>query len=386
MRAICAALGSLLLLSCGGSDTKTAAAPSPVTPTPTYTVSGTVRDDAGAPLADARVAGGALYSKTGPVFVTQSDAAGQYRGSLPGGTYYQLSVNKPGFETFSLNELSVSGDTIVDVTLRPGVSVLGKVRELGVDVLDDVKVEVVSGPNAGRSTLTGHPIAGQYFLDHLLPGELRMRASKEGYEPVEQVVDATVNTTLDFTLKWAYGSCLRSVLPVFFDGYPSAGGSETVSVDVNAGRSWTAVPDAPWIERVSPAAQTGPGRVAFRVLPHPVGATEPRKGAMMIRCSSSEGQNVWILQKPDCQVRLQAFADSPATFTAAGGVGHLRVQTGTPGCHWTARSQSDWISTVGVNDWKGDLEVSFVVRENPTGVGRTGQIVVGETVWQVNQR
>jgi hypothetical protein len=388
MRTLCAALGSALLLSCGGGETKPPTAPSP-TPTPaaTYTVSGTVRDDAGVPLVDASVAGGALYSKTGPIFVTQTDAAGQYRGNLPRGTY-QLSVNKPGFEAFSLNDVPVSGDTVVDVTLHPGVYVIGKVRELGVDVLDDVKVEVVSGPNAGRSTLTGHPIAGQYFLDHLTPGELRLRASKEGYEPVEQVVNAAANTNLDFTLRWAYGSCLRSVVPVFFDAYPSAGGTETVSVDASAGRSWTAVPDAAWIELASPAPQTGPGRIAFRVLPHPVGAIEARKGAVMIRCSSSEGQNVWISQKPDCQVRLEAAADSPETFSATGGIGHLWVQTGTPRCHWNARSQADWMYTVGVSDWSGNLDVpfQFVVEENPTGVARTGLIVVGETPWHVTQR
>jgi hypothetical protein len=106
----------------------------------------------------------------------------------------------------------------------------------------------------------------------------------------------------------------------------------------------------------------------------------------MIRCSSSGGQNVWISQNPDCQVRLQAAPDSPETFSAAGGVGHLWVQTGTPGCHWNARSQADWMHIVGVNDWRGNLEVRFVVKENPTRVGRTGLIVVGETSWQVTQR
>jgi hypothetical protein len=397
-RAICAAFVSLLLLSCGGRETTTATAPSAVAPTPTpaavtpttttpaatYTVSGTVRDDRGTPLGGAAVAGGVPYSKFGPAFSTQTDPAGQYRGKLPKGTY-ALSVSKPGFEVFWRDGITVSGDTVVDVTLHPGVYVAGGVRELGVDSLDDVKVEVVSGPNAGRSTLTGHPRAGQYFLDHLLPGEFRMRASKEGYESVEQVVNATANTTLDFTLRWAYGSCLRSVMPVFFDAYPSAGGSEYVSVDANAGRSWTAAPDAPWIEHVSPAAQTGSGRVAFRVLPQPVGATEARKGAVMIRCSSLGGQNVWISQNPDCHIHLEAAADSPATFGAAGGVGHLTV-TSTPWCHWTARSQVDWMSIVGINDWRGDLDIYFVVKENPSGVPRTGLIVVGEATWRVTQQ
>jgi hypothetical protein len=107
---------------------------------------------------------------------------------------------------------------------------------------------------------------------------------------------------------------------------------------------------------------------------------------VMIRCSSSEGQNVWISQNPDCQVRLDAAADSPETFSAAGGVGHLGVQTGTPGCHWNARSHADWMNIVGVSDWRGNLDVHFVVKANPTGVTRTGLIVVGETIWQVTQR
>lgn len=106
----------------------------------------------------------------------------------------------------------------------------------------------------------------------------------------------------------------------------------------------------------------------------------------MIRCSSSGGQNVWISQNPDCQVRLQPAPDSPETFSAEGGVGHLWVQTGTPGCHWKARSQADWMYVVGVSDWYGNLEVHFVVKENPARAARTGLIVVGETTWQVTQR
>jgi hypothetical protein len=97
------------------------------------------------------------------------------------------------------------------------------------------------------------------------------------------------------------------------------------------------------------------------------------------------GQNVWISQNPDCHIHLEAAADSPATFGAAGGVGHLTV-TSTPWCHWTARSQVDWMSIVGINDWRGDLDIYFVVKENPSGVPRTGLIVIGEATWRVTQQ
>ena len=188
-------------------------------------------------------------------------------------------------------------------------------------------------------------------------------------------------------LKWSYGTCLQSVAPVLFDSYPSAGGTGTVTVSASAGRHWTAVPDSPWIEVPSPA-QVGSAQVIFRVLPHPGGATLPRRGAVQIRCSESEGQNVWVSQNPGCQVRLESAADSPAVFGAGGGTGHLLLSVGTPTCRWQFTSQTDWIRTVGITSWNGDLSsgVHFVVASNPTGRERTGTIVVGDTPWQVTQQ
>ena len=126
----------------------------------------------------------------------------------------------------------------------------------------------------------------------------------------------------------------------------------------------------------------------FRVLPYAAGTgTEPRTGAVMIRCSASEGQNVWVTQNPDCQAALTANPDTPSVFPASGGVGHLTIRTGVPGCRWRADSAADWIRAVGVNSWRGDYDrVSFVVEENRTGVTRTGAFIVGERVWTVRQR
>lgn len=384
LRACSPLLLSVVLLSCGG-EPKTPAAPSPALPTVTYTVSGMVRDALGTPLEAARVSMAIPLSKTGPSFSTETDATGRYRGNLAAGSHYTLYAQRPGFENFYRTDVSISADTLLDdVTLRPGVQVSGKVSEAGVGPLDDATIEVVSGPNAGRSTLTGHPISGQYVLDHLSPGEFKLRASKSGYETVEQTVQATTNTNLNFSMKWSYGTCLQSVAPVSFAPYPSAGGTESAMVDANAGRSWTATSDAPWIQLLSSATRTGSGQVTFRVQPHAVGDKEPRKGAVMIRCMASEGQNIWITQSPDCQVRLDSA--SPAVFGGAGGTGQVSVRTGTTGCHWEATSQTDWMYIVGVRSGRGDSYVQFVVNANPTRQERTGLIVVGETTWEVRQR
>jgi len=238
------------------------------------------------------------------------------------------------------------------------------------------------------TTDTGPPgVTGAYSL-HVLPGDYRIRVSKDGYETVERTVSALADVgSVDFTLKWAYGNCLQSVTPVLFDGYASAGGDESVAVNVHDDKLWAATPDQPWMEVTSPSPQRGSSRVSVRILPHPAGATEPRSGAIMIRCSALEGQNVWVTQHPDCQARLTPHADTPAVFPPSGGVGRLRITTGVAGCRWKSSSTVDWIHSVGVSSWSGSFDsVSFVVKENTTGVTRTGSFIAGEQVWTVTQR
>lgn len=375
------------LISCG-SETGT---PSPVAPTPvpvtdSYNVAGTVRDQAGNPVEGASVFVGWLFSKTGPRVVATTNAAGRFAGTLPAGSY-DYRASRPGFEDLSGRGVVVAADTTLDLNLRPGIILSGNVIEAGVGRLDGAKVEVIDGPNAGRSMLTGGPGSMSYSFVYLLPGEFTVRVSKEGYEPVEQRVSAAVNTNADFSMKWAYGSCLRSVTPVVFPAFASSGGDGVATVEVQDGRSWTAVADNPWIEITAPSARTGTGTVAFKILPQPAGATATRKGAVMVRCGTSAGQNIWVEQTPDCQVRLQRTGETPETFTAAGGVGMLRAEVGVPNCIWTFSSMSDWIHTAGISSWPGNppADLAFVVRPNTTGASRTGQLKVGETLWQVTQ-
>ena len=56
-------------------------------------------------------------------------------------------------------------------------------EERGLQPLAAVRIEITSGPNSGRSTLTGPD--GAYELAGLAPGSLDLRASKAGYLPTE---------------------------------------------------------------------------------------------------------------------------------------------------------------------------------------------------------
>ena len=390
MRLFSITLAAALLLSCADDRTPSAPTPVPIVTTPpTSLLSGIIRDDDGRPLSGVQVVAGQLYSKTGPAFSTTTDGNGRYSGRLPNGSH-GVYLTKPGYRPLNRDGVVISGDTIFDATLRPGVIISGSVTEPGADMVDGVTIEIISGPNAGQKTesrLT--PIRGRYSFDYLLPGEMRFRASKPGYDTIEQSVTATIDTTVNFSMRMAYGACLRSVGPLFLDAYRAAGGVETITVNANDGRQWTATSDAPWLQVASPATRSGSGAVSVQVAPHPIGAVDTRRGVVMIRCSASEAQAVTFVQKPDCQVRVTPTAGTPSTFSETGGTGGLTMEVGVPGCRWEAHSQVDWMHTVGVNSWAGQppfRELNFVVRPNETGQPRSGQLLVGETPWTVNQR
>ncbi len=261
----------------------------------------------------------------------------------------------------------------------------GKVTESGVGPLGGVKVEITSGPNVGRNATTDTSV-GQFWIDNLVPGELAFRASKYRYDSVERTVGVNLSTNLDFTMKWSYGTCLTSVPQVLFDLYKSAGGTETIAVGATPGRLWSATPDSPWIDVISPTPRVGSGPLTFRVRQYAEDATEPRRGTILVRCSESEGQNVWIDQVPNCRVSLEPTASTLATFPATGGGGSLVVHTLQPSCHWFYRSQVDWIITTGVPEGRGDVSVGFIVKPNSSGIARAGKLVVGETEWDVKQQ
>lgn len=411
MTSRCAAVLALVLIaSCGGSDERTLTAPSerpavqpapeppppapapPPEPSPQpapppaaeeYSLSGTLRDPSGLPVPGASVT--AVASKTYSRSAT-SDQAGMYRLRARRGTY-SLWVTKPGYRTIEHQSFSLASDLVVDITLSPGVRLGGIVSEAGVGPLSGVTVEILSGPSSARPATSGPPgVTGAFTFGYVLPGTYRLRASKEAYEPAEISVDAQIGTHVTFALKWAYANCLQSVTPTTFSSYSSQGGTETVGVAASPGAEWRIASFFPWLEVTSPATHVGSSVLQFRVLPYPPGATEPRLGALEIRCPGGGGQNIWVTQNPDCRVRLELAAVSPAVVPAEGGSVRLHVRPAVAGCGWHSRSETRWIRPVGPTTSRGDADVAFVVDSNPTQRERTGIVVVGETRWTVTQR
>jgi hypothetical protein len=372
----------LIVLAACGSDAPPMST-TPVSPAPTniYTLSGTVRDQMGVPVGSASVFVGIDPRRAGFGSAT-TDPNGRY---LVTGLYagtQSVSVSKPGFVRVA-EMMEITPGAVRDFTMRPGVIISGRTLEAAVGPLNGVTITVTSGPDAGVRTTTA--VLGGFSLPPVLPGDFTIRASKEGYDSVDRAVHATADVYLDdMTLKRAYGACLTSVAPVLLDRVPAAGVTASAVVQAQAGRAWTAKPDVPWMNIVSNASARGSAALQFEVQPNPLGALQARSGAIQIRCSDTEGQNISVTQMVDCRTTAEPDAQTPRVFAANGGIGRLVVRFGVPGCQSRDYSEVDWIFLAGVSSYLSG-EVNFGVRPNMTGAERSGAIVVGETRWLVKQ-
>lgn len=353
-------------------------APSAPAPPAGFTVTGTVRaTTTGEPLSGVsvyQVPGG----KGSPSTLT--DAAGHYRISLTMSD--KLRAQKSGYVPVDTATAVTAGGTY-DFELRPGVRIGGRTEERGVGALGGVRVQILTGPDAGVETTSTS--WGSYTLPYVLPGVFRIRASKDGFDRVEVDVDTAITRSVHFTMQWAYGDCLSSVTPVLFDMLPPGGASGTIHVEARAQRDWSAAAADPWVEVIGGTTGRGSGTVAFDVRPS-AGEVDERRGAIRIRCTNGGAQDVTLVQLPDCGLQLLPEAATPAEFATAGGTGRLQVITSTPGCFWRAASRADWIRGVGIQSWRGTNTVAFVVEANTTGRSREGIFQVSEKTWVVRQR
>jgi hypothetical protein len=243
-------------------------------------------------------------------------------------------------------------------------------------------VEVTSGHDAGRATTTTS--GGAFTLD-VAAGDLTLRVSNPGYDSMDRALSVSQDLWyLAFPLKPSAG-CLLSVTPDIFTFLPPSGATASLTVVPVPARTWMTASNDSWIEVTSGATGTGPGTVAFRVLPNQVTSGDVRRGSIRISCNAIEGQTAWISQRPTCQPGVAWASDSPTSFSAGGGAGHLWVLA-EPSCAWQAVSQSDWITLGPHTEGSSDGDVHFTVAPNPTGTDRTGTIVIAEKPWAVIQK
>jgi hypothetical protein len=378
-----AIVASILATACSSDR---AAATSAPTPTSTYTgtLSGMVRDDAGAPVAGALVSVG-QDSRNGGTGAAQTDNQGRY--AIRGlGTYQQpVGVSKPGYIRMSASVV-IGVELTRDFTLFPGVVISGTTSELGILPLSGVTIIVAAGPNAGTQTASsaGPGVIGGWSLPPVLPGDITVRAAKPGYDTVERTLHAAADTWVgDVAMRSSYGGCLTSVVPILVDRVASEGQTVTINVGATNDRTWTASSTDAWLD-LPKASHAGSGALSFRVQSNPIGALETRSGTVIIRCSAAESQAVYVNQQPNCQTTIRWATDSPQVFPREGGVGHIFVNNGIAHCQAVEASESDFIFLTGVSSWlSGEKFVG--VRPNPTGASRTGSFVIGETRWTLTQ-
>jgi Carboxypeptidase regulatory-like domain/Putative binding domain, N-terminal len=258
-------------------------------------------------------------------------------------------------------------------------------------------VEIVDGPNAGRTSATD--AAGIYSLSDLAGGSFVVRATSHGYDPREQSVMVARDTTLDLRLRpipaapprapsptppSSPSACTYAVSPSE-TGIDYHGGNRTVTISRTSGTcSWNASSDAGWITFPGGASGSGSGTLAYTVAPN--GTFSARSGRVTVSWAAGSTQvRVQQGNHPDweCFVSIgggQGLNNVPsagAQFTVSATVLVVPpVWNGIANCSAQVTASVPWISGGGSVASGTPATFTFTVAPNPSpGTARSGSIV-----------
>jgi hypothetical protein len=184
------------------------------------------------------------------------------------------------------------------------------------------------------------------------------------------------------------GVCQYSVAPVDLS-ICMPGGALTAMVTTQAGCTWSATTDAPWLNVGSGSTGSGTGSITLSISDN---YDAPRLGVVRVRWPTPTlGQNVRVAQA-GCRY---AVSDPALSFAAAGGTGTFSViQQSDPTtcggptqdrCVWSAVSSVPWITVAGNMPRAGDDRVTITVSANTGSEPRVGLIGVRDKVVTVTQ-
>jgi len=184
------------------------------------------------------------------------------------------------------------------------------------------------------------------------------------------------------------GVCEYSVSPVQLS-LCMPGGNLSATVTTTAGCTWTATPDASWLDVRNGSPGNGSGVIQLTV---PDNYDAPRAARILVRWPTpTAGQNIRIDQA-GCRY---AVSRTEVTFGAAGGPGSFDViQQSDPTtcggatqdrCIWSAVSSVPWVTVSGSMPRAGDNPVAFDVAPNAGTSPRTGTIAVRDRVVTITQ-
>lgn len=152
-----------------------------------------------------------------------------------------------------------------------------------------------------------------------------------------------------------------------------AGGTSVVTIQADAGCSWTAASNVSWLGVAGVGVGTGNGSVTISVSAN-TGAA--RSGTLTIA-----GRTFTVNQAGSCAASLNP---SSATVAAAGGAGPTIAVAIAPGCAWTASTADSWLSITQGTSGNGNGTVAFSASPN-TGNVRTGSLTIAGQTFSVTQ-
>ncbi|MCB1132286.1 MAG: BACON domain-containing protein, partial [Verrucomicrobiae bacterium] len=150
------------------------------------------------------------------------------------------------------------------------------------------------------------------------------------------------------------------------------GDSGMISITTDAGVSWTAVSNAPWIT-VVPASGISNGSVTYTVAPY--NGVVSRTGSLTIA-----GRTFSVTQTGE-DVNL-----SPKTVGKAYSSDIVQVQvTALAATLWNVTPNASWISVIDDGNGFGDSTVTLAISTNPSFADRTGTVSIGTATFTINQ-
>lgn len=150
------------------------------------------------------------------------------------------------------------------------------------------------------------------------------------------------------------------------------GGSGSITVTVDAGISWTAIPNDDWIT-VAPNSGVSVGIISYNVAEYP-GVTT-RVGSITI------GSETFTVTQTGVDVSI-----SPENTTCGENADVIGVTiTALAQTQWTVTPNAPWISVIDKASGYGDYVLTLAVNANPSFERRTGTVTIGSATLTIVQ-
>lgn len=150
--------------------------------------------------------------------------------------------------------------------------------------------------------------------------------------------------------------------------FPSAGGNGSVAISANPSTaSWTAASNASWITITSAKAGAGSGPLTYSVGANT--STSTRTGTLTIA-----GITFTVSQAASASCSYSVSL-SPVKSGRNGVTGSIAVTT-SAGCHWTAVSNTSWITITSGSSGTGNGTAFYQATSNTTSSSRAGTMTV----------